>query len=174
MNVHYRKGSLLDYDGVYLTEGEWPAKAYFDAMRQARKRDAGLYMDYGYTRPNVVSRGPIQQGCSTDCESGAGPTMGAPTASPEQVMPEGQVPEESLPAPASRPADTVPPAGAGANALHDADERQAYYSPRQAPVDAAERARPKLGWAGEGLRRQPAYGFSRFGIAAVGGCTGRV
>ncbi len=42
MNVHYRKGSLLDYDGVYLAEGQWPAKAYFDAMRQARKRDAGL------------------------------------------------------------------------------------------------------------------------------------
>ena len=43
MNVHYRKGSLLDYDGVYLAEGPWPAKAYFDAMRQARKRDAGMY-----------------------------------------------------------------------------------------------------------------------------------
>jgi hypothetical protein len=72
MFVHYRKGSLLDYDGVYLAEGEWPAKAYFDAMRQARKRDAGMYMDYGYTRPNVVSRGPVQQGCSPGCESDAG------------------------------------------------------------------------------------------------------
>ena len=40
MNVHYRKGSLLEYDGVYLAEGPWPAKAYFDALRQARKRDA--------------------------------------------------------------------------------------------------------------------------------------
>ena len=74
MNVHYRKGSLLDYDGVYLAEGEWPAKAYFDAMRQARKRDAGLYMDYGYTRPNVVSQGPVQQGCSPGCETG-GPQL---------------------------------------------------------------------------------------------------
>ena len=59
----FRKGSLLDYDGVYLAEGQWPAKAYFDAMRQARKRDAALFMDYGYTRPNVVSQGPIRQGC---------------------------------------------------------------------------------------------------------------
>ena len=90
MNVHYRKGSLLDYDGVYLAEGEWPAKAYFDAMRQARKRDAGLYMDYGYTRPNVVSRGPVQQGCSTDCESGGPHEMfGTPGPMPDQVMPEG-------------------------------------------------------------------------------------
>ena len=70
MRVHYRKGSLLDYDGVYLAEGPWPAKAYFDALRQVRKRDAGYYLDYGYTRPNVVSRGPIEQGCSDDCQTG--------------------------------------------------------------------------------------------------------
>ncbi|MCC7474377.1 MAG: TolC family protein [Pirellulales bacterium] len=84
MNVHFRKGSLLDYDGVYLAEGEWPAKAYFDALRQARKRDAGLYMDYGYTRPSVVSQGPIPQGegC-TECEQGGTTTM----PSPEQILP---------------------------------------------------------------------------------------
>ena len=70
MNVHYRKGSLLDYDGVYLAEGPWPGKAYFDALRQARKRDAGLYMDYGYTRPNVVSQGPVQQGCNDGLRDG--------------------------------------------------------------------------------------------------------
>jgi outer membrane protein TolC len=99
MNVHYRKGSLLDYDGVYLTEGEWPAKAYFDALRQARKRDAGIYMDYGYTRPAVVSQGPIQQGCPPDA---SGPQMmGLP--GPEQVMPENAVPEESLPSPGTTP-----------------------------------------------------------------------
>ncbi len=32
--VHYRKGSLLEYNGVYLAEGPWPAKAYFDARRR--------------------------------------------------------------------------------------------------------------------------------------------
>ena len=110
MNVHYRKGSLLDYDGVYLAEGEWPAKAYFDAMRQARKRDAGLYMDYGYTRPNVVSQGPIQQGGSTDCESSGPQMIGTPGASPQQVVPEGTVPEESLPAPGALPPGSTPPA----------------------------------------------------------------
>jgi outer membrane protein TolC len=56
--VHYRKGTLLEYNGVYLTEGPWPAKAYFDAERRARARDASVYMDYGFTRPKVVSRGP--------------------------------------------------------------------------------------------------------------------
>ena len=30
-NVHFEKGSLLDYNEVHLTEGPWPAKAYRDA-----------------------------------------------------------------------------------------------------------------------------------------------
>jgi outer membrane protein TolC len=108
MNVHYRKGSLLDYDGVYLAEGEWPAKAYFDAMRQARKRDAGLYMDYGYTRPNVVSQGPVQQGGSPGCETGGPQMMEMPGVSPEQVMPESTSPTESLPAPSNMPTGGPP------------------------------------------------------------------
>jgi hypothetical protein len=29
--LHYRKGSLLEYNGVFLAEGPWPGKAYFDA-----------------------------------------------------------------------------------------------------------------------------------------------
>ena len=45
--LHYRKGSLLEYNGVFLAEGPWPGKAYFDAHRRARQRDASLYLDYG-------------------------------------------------------------------------------------------------------------------------------
>ena len=51
--VHFRKGSLLEYNDVYLAEGPWPAKAYFDAHRRARARDAAYYLDYGFTRPDV-------------------------------------------------------------------------------------------------------------------------
>ena len=56
--VHYRKGSLLEYNNVYLTEGPWPAKAKFDAHRLARQRDAAWYINYGFTRPEVLSQGP--------------------------------------------------------------------------------------------------------------------
>jgi hypothetical protein len=59
--VHLRKGSLLEYNGVYLAEGPWPAKAYFDAERRARARDASIYLDYGFTQPRVISRGPVDQ-----------------------------------------------------------------------------------------------------------------
>ncbi|MDR0337488.1 MAG: TolC family protein [Planctomycetaceae bacterium] len=61
MMLHYRKGSLLEYNNVALSEGAWPAKAYFDAKRRARERDAGHYLNYGFTRPRVVSRGIYQQ-----------------------------------------------------------------------------------------------------------------
>jgi outer membrane protein TolC len=59
--LHYRKGSLLEYNGVFLAEGPWPGKAYFDAHRRARQRDASLYLDYGHSRPAVFSRGTITQ-----------------------------------------------------------------------------------------------------------------
>jgi outer membrane protein TolC len=59
--LHYRKGSLLEYNGVFLAEGPWPGKAYFDAHRRARQRDASLYLDYGHSRPGVFSRGVITQ-----------------------------------------------------------------------------------------------------------------
>ena len=61
MRVHYWKGSLLEYNGVLLAEGPWPGKAQFDALRRARQRDAATYLDYGFDRPNVISRGPYGQ-----------------------------------------------------------------------------------------------------------------
>lgn len=63
--IHFRKGSLLEFDGVQLAEGPWPQKAYYDALGRARERSASMYMNYGWTRPRVVSQGPVNQ------ESGA-------------------------------------------------------------------------------------------------------
>ena len=61
MTLHFRKGSLLEYNNVCLMEGPWPSKAYFDAKRRARERDAGHYFNYGFTLPSVVSRGVYAQ-----------------------------------------------------------------------------------------------------------------
>ena len=61
MEVHRRKHSLLEYNGVHLAEGAWPEKAYFDALRRAQSRAAGRVIDYGFTRPDVISRGPVLQ-----------------------------------------------------------------------------------------------------------------
>jgi len=87
--VHFRKGSLLEYNGVYLTEGPWPGKAYFDARRRARAREASIYLDYGFTQPRVVSRGPIEQ------QAGGGAVF------------EGDQPE-AAPVPSPTPASSQP------------------------------------------------------------------
>ena len=60
MDVHFRKGSLLEYNSIYLAEGPWPGKAYFDARRRARERDAGLYLDYGFTPTEGLQPWPVQ------------------------------------------------------------------------------------------------------------------
>ena len=100
LQVHFRKGSLLEYDGIMLAEGPWPAKAYFDAEALARRRDASYYFDYGYSRPRVISRGPVSQGP-------------APSAFPEEAEVEAQgidrdIPSEEVAAPEPTPADEPP------------------------------------------------------------------
>lgn len=81
--VHFYKGSLLEYDGIMLAEGPWPNKAYFDATRLARARDASYYLNYGFTRPRVITRGPVDQ------------------TAPSQGMPNSSLPQpELVPTPA--------------------------------------------------------------------------
>jgi hypothetical protein len=121
--VHYRKGTLLDYNNVCLAEGPWAEKAYWDALQKARERDASYYFDYGWTRPRVVSRGPVQQhvGDSVQMIEGAGaPLELIPTPAPQSetsdepsVLPEktdSQPPKPVTDLPASPPTD-IPAAG---------------------------------------------------------------
>ena len=111
--VHFRKGSLLEYNGVYLAEGPWPGKAYFDARRRARARDAGHYLDYGFTRPQVISRGSYDQfggrsGCPVDLQEVPGDQPVVPV--PEQVptpAPEKLVPPAPMGVPPAPKAEGV-------------------------------------------------------------------
>jgi outer membrane protein TolC len=61
-DLHTRKGSILEYNNIGFEEGPWPQKAYWDALARARERDAGTYIDYGWTRPKVISRGATPHG----------------------------------------------------------------------------------------------------------------
>ncbi len=100
ITVHYRKGSLLEYNNVYLQEGPWPDKAKFDAHRLARQRDAAIYLDYGYTRPNVLSQGGVRQNpAGRPPQPGLLPEGGTPHAAPlPEELPTPQA-EEPLPEP---------------------------------------------------------------------------
>ncbi len=94
-NVQFRKGSLLEYNNVQLAEGPWPKKAYWDALGKARERDASYYLDYGVTRPRVISRGPAPQrteGMIEELVPGAAGVEQVPTPAPD---PAGELPDAS-------------------------------------------------------------------------------
>ncbi len=57
-NVHFEKGSLLEYCDIALAEGPWPMKAYFDAAQRERLRGRSRRIDFTLRRPPVVSQGP--------------------------------------------------------------------------------------------------------------------
>jgi hypothetical protein len=86
-NVHFEKGTLLDYLGVATSEGPWPEKAYDDAAR--REANRGFFW-----RPK--SRPPI---ISTDGSTSV--------ASPFPVQ--EQLPGSIPPMPAPLPAAATPP-----------------------------------------------------------------
>lgn len=129
--VHLIAGTLLEYNGVFLAEGPWPGKAYFDARKRARERDAGLFLNYGFTRPNVFSRGPMPQNPGGEHQGVQADTSAAPRAS-GQSSPGGEVvptPTPTTNGPATTPSAT-PRTGGGAM--------------RAAPVQAADEAGPAL------------------------------
>ena len=153
--VHYRKGSLLEYNAVHLAEGPWPGKAYFDAHRRARARDASSYLDYGYTRPKVISRGPYDQ------HAGAVPMpfeSEVELAEPTEAAKPGEVAPEMIPTPEPEPAapepEPEPPAPTAQNDSHDATGvRVAAAAAAPKRLDKSDGIRlPKL----EGLAGGPA------------------
>lgn len=56
-NLHYSKGSLLDYNEIYLSEGPWPGKAYCDAADRRPSRWQPKALNYIFHQPPPVSIG---------------------------------------------------------------------------------------------------------------------
>jgi len=133
--VHFRKGSLMEFNGISLAEGPWPDKAYWDALGHARERDASYYLNYGWTRPSVVSRGPVDQGTggipSEPWIDGVGlPAERIPTPSPTPSPTPAEGDERAAPAEPTGPSDTAPPSPSHPSVTH------------RAPVDADFAVRP--------------------------------
>ncbi len=101
--VHYRKGSLLEYNSIYLAESLWPGKAYYDAKERARERDAALFIDYGTTRPQVFSRGDVDQ-----CFWGDRRDAAQLTPTPQPLFPEPQEQEPQSQPQQQEPLPTLP------------------------------------------------------------------
>jgi outer membrane protein TolC len=60
-NVHFVKGTLLEYDGVFLAEGPWPGEAHEDAAKREASRGRARTLNYASSRAPVVSRGVFDQ-----------------------------------------------------------------------------------------------------------------
>lgn len=60
-NVHFAKGTLLDYDGVYLSEGGWPQMAYQDAAERKYLSGAKRPLNYASASAPRVGYGPYEQ-----------------------------------------------------------------------------------------------------------------
>ena len=110
--IHRRKGTTLPHSGIAFSEGSWPGKAYQDAQEHARRRGASRELDYGWSRPNVISRGvdgpsAQNQGRVTHIEDEVGtnyqestPVYSDPYLSPGEIV---EPYENSVPTPSLNP-----------------------------------------------------------------------
>lgn len=124
-NVHYQKGSLLDFNEVYLSEGPWPGKAYYDAAQRERGKHApppGL---------NFLLRAPLPVGVEYPQRM----ETADPTVEPPQPIPA----EETV-----TPQPTQAAHKSGANRKEFA--KTAVPDVNIAPVDAEEIGTPVTGW----------------------------
>ncbi|MCA9122346.1 MAG: TolC family protein [Planctomycetaceae bacterium] len=115
-NVHLQKGSLLDYNEIYLSEGPWPGKAHYDAARLDESRRNPTLLNYIISWPFPVSRGPVAQRIMPGVEE------------PNDYA---TPPIEMLPQPAL-PADPVPNSetdGAESSAIGTGVLRNATFNP---------------------------------------------
>lgn len=150
-NVHFVKGTLLEYDGVFLAEGPWPGEAYHDAAKREKSRGKPVPLNYASSRAPVVSRGVFPQQLadpSLSPEATGEPAIEEvlPLESP-QPLPPPKEPEPipkggSMPPPAS--ASNTAPTGRASSAK--ASESAAQLRPpaepggnRTATVPTAER-----------------------------------
>jgi outer membrane protein TolC len=108
-NVHFEKGSLLDYNGVYLSEGAWPRKACLDAAAiRAREARVSRLAAVMVESTMAVSRGVYPQDIddggpdpeySVPATRQSAPSNGVavPPASPPAESPAAQLPSEATP-----------------------------------------------------------------------------
>jgi outer membrane protein TolC len=100
--MHHRKGTILPYSGIDFQEGMWPGKAYVDASEHARRRGASRQINYGWTRPQVISRGPNYAGNGNTGYVAPAPSIPVNSFTPingGQIIsdPNGVVPLDAIP-----------------------------------------------------------------------------
>lgn len=121
-NVHYVKGTLLDYDGVYLAEGPWPGAAYKDAAELESLRGKPRRLNYASAHAPVVGWGDMPQNVE-------GEPCDTPATAPSDQVSDYLHEQTSLLVPTSVGDKTAPSAVAPAIATSPAPAA----APRQSP-----------------------------------------
>jgi outer membrane protein TolC len=103
-NVHYSKGTLLDYDGVMLSESGWPQKAYSDAAKREASRGKPHPLNYASASAPLVSRGAYDQRELSQEVIPLGEATNGVIVQPESVAPELATP----PAETEMPSEPIP------------------------------------------------------------------
>ncbi len=143
--IHRRKGTTLPHSGIAFSEGAWPGKAYQDAHEYARRRGASTRLDYGWSRPNVISRGEdfptdqnpgnvihIDEGYSTSYDQGQ-PIYSDPYVTPGEVIDSY---EPTLSAPMEVPSEVYQ----GSQSRNAVPKRNAAYQNRQVSYEEEVRS----------------------------------
>src|SRR5258708_14421203 len=65
-NVHFEKGSILEYNGIYLSELPSPAKAYKDAYEKIKMRTQSARWVQDSANGQIVSEGLVPQKYSSE------------------------------------------------------------------------------------------------------------
>ena len=94
-NVHYAKGTLLDYDGVFLSEGGWPMAAYGDAAERESRRGRNKQINYASSFAPRVAYGPYEQDLDQATQLVADPTTPQTGPTPTEIEPPSPASEES-------------------------------------------------------------------------------
>jgi len=113
-NVHYSKGTLLDYDGVVLSESGWPTKAYADAAELEASRGKPRPINYASSRAPIVSQGAFDQQSLGGQIIGPQQEIVGPAAPSEPVVPAEPIPPQApiqLHQPAEPPKAAAPVTG---------------------------------------------------------------
>ena len=105
-NVHYEKGSILEYNGIFLSELPSPAKAYQDAYEKIKMRTrSGRWASDGATT-RVVSEGLVPQALAPTSSPPAAPKSApkkAPTTPAAPAAPPAPVEEVPVTPPEPKP-----------------------------------------------------------------------
>jgi outer membrane protein TolC len=86
-NVHYAKGTLLDYDGVFLSEGGWPQMAYQDAAERKYLSGEKRPLNYASAQAPRVSYGPYEQHLDQLAPRESAPAVPEPADMEKQAEP---------------------------------------------------------------------------------------